>query len=213
MRRKRGRRSALQRVFMFSIAVIAIAGGYFWGSQHAPKSSFKLLRQLEQPAAIEPFTLQDHSGAPFTRQELLKRWSLCLFGYTGDSEGAGTIMTLAVRIHNRLAATPELQQQVQILFVTLDPEHDTEEKLKGFISHYGGGFLALTGAEQEIERLARQLGIRYRVEQREDGSHSIIHGTSIGLINPEGTLAGLFTGLVDAGSIAADIQLLAGFQE
>ncbi|MEE9357502.1 SCO family protein [Candidatus Vondammii sp. HM_W22] len=82
-----------------------------------------------------------------------------------------------------------------------DPEHDTPETLKPFIGRYSADFQVLTGDDQQIRNIAHQLGIKYQRDEKKEGGYSIVHSSSIALINHQSELQGLFTGRVDASSI------------
>jgi len=211
MLRQRKPRSTLQRIVLFAVAVISLFGGYYWGTQHAPTvSPYQVLSAFEHPQALQDFELLDQQMQPVTRERLKGRWNLLLTGYTSSDQATADLLTLATRIFNRLAEWSDLQADTQVIFITLDPEKDTPQQLADFFSRYSADFIALTGSESEIQTLTSQLGVRYkRVELGDDGSYRIDHSTSIALVDPEGRLVGLFTGRVDAVSIATDLQQLA----
>lgn len=195
---------------MFAIALVALLGGYFWGSQHVPlNKGLKNIHLLEHPKTISAFQLTDLLGAPFTPANFTGHWNMLFIGYTRDEQTTPAQLTLATRIINRLADRPRLQQNTAVIFVTVDPEHDTPTALKPFIGHYSADFQALTGDNEQIRNLAHQLGMKYQRVEKKDGGYSIVHSSSIALISPQGELQGLFTGRVDASSIAHDIKQLA----
>lgn len=195
---------------MFAVALVAILGGYFWGNQQIPlNQGLKNLHLLEHPKTISAFQLTNLLGAPFTPANFTGHWNMLFIGYTRDEQTTPAQLTLATRIINRLADRPRLQQNTAVIFLTVDPEHDTPEALKPFIRHYSEQFQALTGDDEQIISLAHQLGMKYQRVEEKDGGYSIMHSSSIALINPQGKLQGLFTGRVDASSIAQDIKQLA----
>ncbi len=59
-----------------------------------------------------------------------------------------------------------IAQKLQVLFVTLDPERDSEEVLKVYLASFNDKFIGLTGSTEEIERVAQQYKIfRLKVEK------------------------------------------------
>ena len=195
---------------MFAVALAALLGGYFWGNQQVPlNKGLRNIHLLEHPKTISAFQLTDHLGAPFTPTNFTGHWNMLFIGDTRDAQAPPAQLPLAPRIINRRAARPRLQQKTEVIFVTVDPEHDTPEALKPFIRHYSADFQALTGDDEQVRGLAHQLGMKYQRVEKKDGGYSIVHSSSIALINPQGELQGLFTGRVDASSIAQDIKQLA----
>lgn len=211
MRKNTGSRSTAARLLLFTLGLVVFYGGYYWGNRHAPRiSAYRALSPLEKPAPIGRIDLLDQFGNRFTAQRLTGHWDLIIFGYTGSDQATRDLLALATHATNRLAEWPILQSATRVLLVTVDPENDRPEVLKRFIDHYSPAFLALTGSPDQIRLLAGRLGVSYRRQPAGgSGEYRIDHSTSIGVIDPAGNLAGLFTGLVDAVSIASDLKQLA----
>ena len=200
----------MQRLVLFSIAVIALVGGYHWGNLHAPKNMGMLAAALlEDPIVLQPIALQDQFGEPFDNQRLADRWNLVMFGYTRSRNDSPAMLTLSTQVLNRMADRPELQENFRVLFVTVDPEHDTPEILGEFLMFYRDDFVGLTAEPAYIRAFAGQLGVRFqRRPANKEGDYRIDHSTSMALVDPHGRLFGLFTGRVDAASIAHDLKLI-----
>ena len=200
----------MQRLVLFSIAVIALVGGYHWGNLHAPKNIALLAASLlEDPIVLQPIALQDQFGEPFDNQRLADRWNLVMFGYTRSRNDSPALLKLSTQILNRMADRPELQENFRVLFVTVDPEHDTPEVLGEFLMFYRDDFVGLTAEPAYIRAFAGQLGVRFqRRPANKEGDYGIDHSTSMALVDPHGRLFGLFTGRVDAASIAHDLKLI-----
>jgi protein SCO1/2 len=211
MRQQRNSRSPTQKLALFTAAVLAVYVGYYWGSQHGPRElPRQALSQLQDPVPIQSLQLLDQFGNAFTAQRLHGHWNLLFFGYRNSEQSTPALLTLAVQIVNRLAERRELQENLQVIFVTLDPDRDKPEVLQPFVGHYHPDFLALTGPMDEIRHLARQLGVQFQRQDepsRED--YRIDHSTNMALIDPKGRTLGLFTGVVDAVTIASDLKLIA----
>jgi len=202
--------SPLQRLVLFAIAVAALVGGYYWGNQHAPKNiALRAASLLQDPIALQPIALQDQFGEPFDNQRLADHWNLVMFGYTRSRNDSPALLELSTQILNRMADRPELQQNLRVLFVTVDPEHDTPEVLEEFLLFYRDDFVGLTAQPAFIRAFAGQLGARFRRRPaNKEGDYGIDHSTSMALVDPHGRLFGLFTGRVDAASIAHDLKLI-----
>ena len=96
----------------------------------------------------------------------------------------------------------------QVLFVSVDPERDTPEKLGEYVSYFDPDFIGVTGSQQQLAPLTRQLGIAYRIEEHEAGSaqYGVDHSASILVTDPEGRLHGVFPAPHDAGTIVEDLS-------
>ncbi|MCB1752681.1 MAG: SCO family protein [Gammaproteobacteria bacterium] len=211
MRQRRISHSAAKRLVLFIVGVAVFYGSYYLGSRHAPMvPRFLNFRALEKPQALANLSLRDHYGNPFDAQRLTGHWNLVIFGYTGAVNSVRDRLILITHVKNRLAALPHLQQITRGLLVTVAPDTDKPAVLNSLMSRFSPDFLALTGSPEEIRSLARSLGIIIRHSATADSKDfRIEHSSSIALIDPDANLIGLFTGVVDAASIAADIKQLA----
>jgi protein SCO1 len=213
MRRMRKPRSRRQLAAIFLGGLLGLYGGYWVGNEYARRGfQPQALTRLEQPAPLEGVTLLDHHGAPFTAERLRGGWSLLLPGYLQDGATSADLLGLATRVHNRLVERPQLQREFRVLLLSLDPAADTPERLRDLLRPYGQSFLGLTGDADAVQRFARQLGwVALRVEDGH-GGYRVDHSTTLALLNPDAALVGVFTGLLDPATIAADIQQLAALR-
>ncbi|MES9911494.1 MAG: SCO family protein [Candidatus Sedimenticola sp. 4PFRAG1] len=207
--RQKPSRNPLFKLVLFATALAVIYGGYHWGNRYSSYyTQTENLHLMQIPQQLTPFQLTDQHKKTFSIQRLKEHWSLIFFGYSHAEQTAGEMLTLATRVHNRLADAPELQKNLQVVFVTLDPQRDDHQVLEELVGRYSKDFIALTGDETEIRKLADQLGVIFK--PRTGAEEGIIdHGTSMALIDTQGELTGLFKGAVNAASMAADIKTVA----
>ena len=205
--RKKQQTKAFQKIILFILAIGAIYGGYYWGNQHAlKKHDFLNLSPLATPTKITPFQLQTQGGI-FSESDLTDHWNLVIVGHA-ESESSPIQLTLAVQIHNRLADQPDLQKDLQVLFLDVSGMDTEIDQITDFVKKYNRDFLALTGVQQQIDVFTKQIGTRFKRTNAGSETH-IDHSTSMALISPQAELIGLFTGKVDAVSIATDMKKLA----
>ena len=211
MRQRQRPQSATAKLLLFVVAVAALYGSYYLGTRHAPRAPrFLNFTELEKPRPIEDLALRDQYGNPFTERRLIGNWNLVIAGYTGAAEPLMDRLTLITYAKNRLADHPDLQQITRGLFITVDPDTDTPEVLNAFMARFSPDYLALTGSAEAIDSTGRALGfIVSRSRMAEPKDYRIEHSSSIALIDPDANFIGLFTGALDAASIAADITRLA----
>ena len=125
-------------------------------------------------------------------------------------------MTLATfdAIERRIAeagGSGPVAARPRFLFVSVDPERDTPQRLAQYVRYFNPGFLAATGEEPQLRALAAQLGLLYaRVEGQDTAMGYLMdHSASILLIDPEGRLAAHFGTPHDAGRMASDFLTIA----
>ena len=75
----------------------------------------------------------------------------------------------------------------KVLFVTLDPDRDTQAVLKDYLASFNQSFIGLTGSIEDIEKMAQQYKI-FRLKVGEGDSYTIDHSSAIYLVDKEGDI-------------------------
>ena len=152
------------------------------------------------PGLGGPFTLVDQNGAVRTDQEFRGKLLFVTFGFAQCS----TVCPLQMqRLTQALAlAGPEVAHQVVPLFITVDPDHDSPEELRHFISAFDPSIIGLTGSHEAIGSVARAYHV-HAVETSQDdaGGSAISHSDMEYLMGRDGK----FLTLIMPGASAADI--------
>ncbi|HHJ14743.1 MAG TPA: SCO family protein [Gammaproteobacteria bacterium] len=170
---------------------------------------------IDPPLEVDAFRLTDHKGRAFTREHLRGAWSLAFFGYSHCPD----VCPQALAILNQLIG--QLQDQgvpalPRVLFVSLDPEHDSPQQLARYLAAFPPVFTGVTGDPGELHKLTRPLGIFANPaaspstgSEKTPGAAGLIdHSSVIVLFNPDGAARALFTGPPAAADIARDFLAL-----
>ena len=202
------------------IAGVAIAGGLWLGlttfggpPRPAPPPVLQAGTMLPQPKPLADFVLTDQDGHPFSLANLSERWTFLAIGYTYCPDIC--LMTLATfdAIKDGIveaAAERGDRTPAQFLFVSVDPERDTPERLSQYVRYFDPVFLGATGDEAQLQALTAQLGLLYaRVEGQETAmGYSMDHSGSILLVDPLGRLAAIFSRPHDPSAMSADFHAI-----
>jgi len=147
------------------------------------------------PKQIKPFQLIDQNGKPFNLGNLKGHWSLLFFGYTHCPDICPTTMTLMNSVVKELSEEKETVPQV--IFITVDPERDTQKHMTDYVAYFNPTFLGLTGTEEDVATLTKQLGIlSMKITGKNPANikdYLIDHSASILLIGPKARLIGIFS--------------------
>lgn len=122
--------------------------------------------ELEARPVGGDFELSSAEG-PVKLSDFQGKVVLLYFGYTFCPDICPTnlaIIALALR-----GLDADALDQVQVLFVSVDPERDTPERLAGYVQYFHPSILGLTGSAQELAAAAKQYGAAY---QRNDAGSS-----------------------------------------
>ncbi|MBT8051264.1 MAG: SCO family protein [Gammaproteobacteria bacterium] len=193
------------------VAVIsAMTGALVWravedrGSGEQPA-----LLVLPEPREIPPFELVDQEGDAYGPDRLRGQWSMLFFGFTHCPDICpGTLFDL-----QQLQARLEKEGHslaTQVVFVSVDPERDTPDRLKNYVTYFSPEFIGVTGSHEQLLPLTRKLGIAYRISVHEDGAaeYTVDHSASVLLMDPQGRLYGVFPAPLDITAMAAELDRL-----
>ncbi|MFE2940581.1 SCO family protein [Streptomyces sp. NPDC059255] len=141
---------------------------------------------LDQPFKKPNLVLKDTDGKDYDLREATKgRPTLIYFGYTNCPDVCPlTMSNIAIA---RKSLTKAEQDQLQVVFVTTDPERDTSAELAKWLPSAGDpSFVGLTGDFPTIQAGARQLGIGIDAPKKEkDGTTVSMHGTQVIAFSPK----------------------------
>lgn len=137
-----------------------------------------------------PFTLTDQHGGSTGLADFRGKLVLLYFGFMSCPDICPTDL-LAIGQAIQLLGTEG--DRLQPVFITLDPERDKRETLGAYAASFHPRFVALTGSESEIRRVADAYKVFYeKVPMPGAGTYSIDHAAFTFLLDREGRYAGLF---------------------
>lgn len=137
-----------------------------------------------QPAVGGPFQLVNQDGQPVDQTMLDGKWSLVFFGFTYCPDYCPTTLTSLEATRQLLGPDAE---NLQIVFISVDPERDTPEALKTYLSSDGfpPGVIGLTGTPEQIAEAAKVYRAYYqKVGEGED--YVMNHSLTVYLMGPDG---------------------------
>jgi len=137
-----------------------------------------------------PFALTDHKGSPRTDADFRGKLKLVYFGFTHCPDICPTDL---MAIAGALNALGKDADQVQALFVTLDPERDTPELLATYVDSFHDSIIGLTGSDTAIRRAAHAYKVYFaKIAGKNADDYGIDHSAYIYLMDREGKFIGVF---------------------
>ena len=169
---------------------------------------------LPSAKAIADFQLTDQHGKPFTRNNLVGKWSFAFFGYTHCPDVCPTSLSMLAQVMKKLEQNDNLDTKPQVVFVSVDPERDTPELLAQYLPYFNPDFIGVTGDPQQLLLLTRQLGIMYgKVPADNADDYLVDHSASIILFDPDGNFLALFGMPHDPDLIAQEFVAIKNYYE
>lgn len=192
-----------------ALALLALAAGA-WTAAHffAAPSGVELQSgtALPEPRPLREFEMTDDSGASFGLARLQGHWSLVFAGFTSCPDVCPTTLGLLAQLRTAMAdqgAAPE------IVFLSVDPERDTPARLHGYVTHFGAGITGLSGAPDQLEALASQLGLAYmKVPGPTPEDYTLDHSAALVLIDPQARIAAYFQPPYKVDTLVSDLHRL-----
>jgi protein SCO1 len=195
------------RWFLAAAAVCAALAG-FWISHQLDRAGPQLASGtwLPQAKTVGDFTLTDTAGRPFTRRDLDGAPTLMFFGFTHCPDVCPTTLVKLAQIRQR-SAVPGLR----VLFVSIDPERDTPDKLALYVHAFDPKFEGLTGDPKAIAGLAAQFNVAVNRVELPGGDYTMDHSAVVFLLNNAGNVAAVFTPPFEVPAFSADVARAAPY--
>jgi protein SCO1 len=137
-----------------------------------------------------PFRLVDQDGKTVTDADLKGKWSLVYFGYTHCPDACPTALNDIAIALDELGSK---RSAVRPVFITVDPERDTPEVLKAYVTAFDAAILALTGTPEDVAEAAKGYRVYYAKHPEAGGDYSMDHSSVIYVMDPEGRFTASFT--------------------
>lgn len=196
---------ALRKLLILAASVLLLAACDSKPPQ--PKASF-VNTDITGLDYTQHFQLTDHTGKARTMADYQGKVVLVFFGFAQCPDVCPTTLAEMVELKKQLGADGD---KLQVLFVTVDPERDTQEVLADFVPAFDPSFVALRGNAEQTAQVAKDFKIFVQKVASKDGqSYTIDHTAGSYLFDPQGKLR-LFVRHGRQEALLGDIrQLIAG---
>lgn len=153
---------------------------------------------------VADFTLTDLAGKRYGLAQLRDHPTLVFFGFTYCPDICPTTLaTLAEAV--RGTSVPDLQ----VVFVTIDPERDSADNLRQYLGSFSKEFIGLRGPAPALQPLLTSLGAIAVRQTLPDGNYTMDHSATVYLLNNAAKLAAVFTPPLAATTLKSDLQRIA----
>lgn len=168
------------------LVLISLTGGLYYAGKH--------LRP--QPPGGD-FSLHGVDGLR-SLSDFRGKWVVLYFGFTACPDACPTNLAMWAHAFGKFPAAQ--QEQLRLVFISVDPERDSPSHLAEYAGHFHPHFVGVTGDHEQLTDVATRYGARYqRVALTSAMGYTIDHTSYSYLINPTGQLVRMFT---DSSSIA-----------
>jgi protein SCO1/2 len=156
-----------------------------------------------QSAIGGPFRLTDQNGKSISDQDLKGKPFLVFFGFTHCPEVCPTALFDMSEILAKLG--PDAGK-VNALFVTVDPERDTPDKLKEYLTSFDPHLIGVGGDAEALAAVAKAYRVYYKKVPLKDGDYTMDHTAIVYLMDKNGAFVAPFSLKRRPEDAAADLR-------
>ena len=178
------------------VSAFAVAAGlilyYFEKSrQRVEKNSIRRKNvSIGRPAIGGPFQLKSLNDKIVSNEDFKGKWVLLYFGFTNCPDICPEELEKMSQVHAELQRLGYASVPV---FVSVDPERDTPEKIDNYLKEFHADFIGLTGSIEEITKVVKTFKVYFNKGPKdEDGDYVVDHSIICYLLNPTGEFVEYF---------------------
>lgn len=195
----RQNKKSIVALFFLAGAIALLVGVWLQQQRAAENTRYKeqlTATELTNPRPIPSFKLISETGKPFSNKDLRGHWSLVFFGFTNCPNICPVTMGQLKQLYQLLPQTNV--KQPEMVFVSIDPERDTPQRVQEYVKTFNPNFHGATGDPKVIAKLTKALGIvnmkmAPNGQSTKQASYGISHSDAIVLINPNGQVQAFFS--------------------
>jgi protein SCO1/2 len=202
-------------IMIASVALAAILAGVWLADVYREHDSRAMLLPdqvvtlFPEPKPLTAFALTDHRHRVFDLASLKGKWSFLFFGFTHCPDVCPTTLAVLARVRDNIARNAAGAEDIQFVFVSVDPNRDTPGNLRQYVEYFDTTFLGVTGDNAQIGNLAGQLGAAYEVAITPGmENYPVYHTAAVFLVDPQARYHAVFTPPHDAEAIGKRFKVV-----
>ncbi|MFZ2207604.1 MAG: SCO family protein [Porticoccaceae bacterium] len=161
---------------------------------------------IDPPRPVAGLSLIDQAGQPFTEARLQGHWTLVFFGFTHCNDVCPTTMATLAKMYAELK--PGEQKDLQVIFVSVDPERDTPSVLSTYVARFRPDFAGVTGEPARLLKVALEWQTGFAPPVAGGTDYQVEHSGNLVLINPRGELHALLAPPFEHGALRVVLRSL-----
>lgn len=202
-------------IMMTAVALAAMLAGVWLADIYRQRDSRAVLLPdqvitlFPEPKPLTAFALTDHKNRVFDLASLKGKWSFLFFGFTHCPDVCPTTLAVLAHARDKIAKNTVGAEDIQFVFISVDPNRDTAGKLGQYVDYFDTTFLGVTGNDAQIGNLAGQLGAAYQVAIKPGiENYPVYHSAAVFLLDPRARYHAVFTPPLDAEAISRRFKVV-----
>ncbi len=191
-------------LILVSLAVTSIISAY------EIKGSEDTRTNLKKPEYYKnfggDFSLTGPEGKTVSLEDFRNKVVLIYFGYTFCPDVCPITLS---NLKMLMLSLEEKAEDVQVIFISIDPERDTYQKLKDYVPYFHPTFIGLTGSEADLASVAKKYQTFYLKQKVEsEAGYLMAHSDVVILVDQNGRFRGRYKSKYDLDKLTTDIRWL-----
>ena len=191
-------------LILVSLAVTSIISAY------EIKGSEDTRTNLKKPEYYKnfggDFSLTGPEGKTVSLEDFRNKVVLIYFGYTFCPDVCPVTLS---NLKLLMLSLQEKAEDVQVIFISIDPERDTYQKLKDYVPYFHPTFIGLTGSEADLASVAKKYQTFYLKQKVEsEAGYLMAHTDVVILVDQNGRFRGRYKSKYDLDKLTTDIRWL-----
>jgi protein SCO1/2 len=161
---------------------------------------------FDPPRAAPAFSLRGSDGAELTLERYRGKVVILYFGFTSCPNVCPTTLGVLAKARKQLGAAAD---GVQVVYVTVDPERDDAERLRGYLANFDPTFVGGTGSAEQLAAVRDEYGIA-ATRTTLGAGYGYSHSSYTYLVDREGRLRALMPYGRSPEDYVHDLEILLG---
>lgn len=162
---------------------------------------------VDPPQPKPSFTLTDTSGEPYEFvAETEGKLALLYFGYVNCPDICPVHLAQIAEVFDQM---PEVARETEVVFVSVDPDRDSADEIRGFLDNFDTRFIGLTGTRAELDAAQTEAGVPPAVIEGEGDDYTVDHAGWVIAYAPDGLQHANYPFGTRQSEWANDLQILA----
>ncbi len=200
------------------ILALAISGGAMalgiWSWQQWVKTTstnsakqWAVATVLPAGRVVPDVQLLDENAQAFSFTGLENNWRLLFFGFTHCPDICPGTLAFLATVNKALVA--EQRKPIEMIFVSVDPQRDTPEKIRAYVQYFDADMRGVTGDMAALQKLTSGLYLPFAIsEPDERGNYNVDHSGSLVLVNPQNQVRAYFSAPHQLEPVLKDLRKL-----
>jgi protein SCO1/2 len=193
-------------------AALGLWAGQRWLAARAPTGPrLQAVKLFDHPRELPSFSLEQSDGTQLVPGELKGHWTLVFLGFTHCPDVCPTTLAQLAQAQKQWTALPD-SSRPRVLFVSVDPERDTPDRIGEYAHGFDRDTLAATSDIPALENFARSLSLVFMKVPAPAGApadqYSVDHSATLAVLDPQARMAGVIQPPLDPKAIAVDLLSL-----